>query len=81
MVGHKAFAHDDGSGATRKFRIKVDPDMPCTLHRWAVMDKRTFAKVDGPRLSPTRSRGFGKMISAELKQWTEVARRANVDSE
>jgi hypothetical protein len=33
------------------------------------------------RKTPTRSRGFGKMISAELKQSTEVACRANVDSE
>jgi hypothetical protein len=45
------------------------------------MDKRTSAKVDGPTAKPNRSRGFSKMISTELRQWTEVARRANVDSE
>jgi tripartite-type tricarboxylate transporter receptor subunit TctC len=59
------------------------------IDRWnavfnrVLRDPELVAKLEIQGMSPAggTSEEFGKMISAELKQWTEVARRANVDSE
>ena len=48
-----------------------------------LQDPGVVAKLETQGMSPVGGtpEEFGKTISAELKQWTEVARQANVDSE
>ncbi len=49
----------------------------------ALQDPAVIAKLETQGMRPVGGtpEEFGKTISAELKQWTEVARQANVDSE
>lgn len=49
----------------------------------ALQDPEAVAKLEVQGMSPVGGtpEEFGRMISTELRQWTEVARRANVDSQ